>query len=231
MLLNYHGKYDDMSTLTHELGHAMQSYYSNRTQPYPMADYPTFVAEVASTFNESLLVDHMLRSIGDDDTRLSLLGSYLENIKGTVFRQTQFAEFELAMHEMGQRGEPITGSALAELYLGITKKYYGHDAGVAVVDDYVAHEWSFIPHFYRDFYVFQYATSFTASEALAQKVKTGDADAVRRYLTFLSAGGSKYPIELLRDAGVDMTTDEPLDLTIREMERVMDEMEALLARR
>jgi oligoendopeptidase F len=231
MLLNYHGKYDDMSTLTHELGHAMQSYYSNRTQPYPMADYPTFVAEVASTFNESLLVDHMLRSIGDDDTRLSLLGSYLENIKGTVFRQTQFAEFELAMHEMGQRGEAITGAALAELYLGITKKYYGHDAGVAVVDDYVAHEWSFIPHFYRDFYVFQYATSFTASEALAQKVKTGDADTVRRYMTFLSAGGSKYPIELLRDAGVDMTTDEPLDLTIREMERVMDEMDALLARR
>jgi oligoendopeptidase F len=231
MLLNYHGKYDDMSTLTHELGHAMQSYYSNRTQPYPMADYPTFVAEVASTFNESLLVDHMLRSIGDADTRLSLLGSYLENIKGTVFRQTQFAEFELAMHEMGQRGEAITGAALAELYLGITKKYYGHDAGVAVVDDYVAHEWSFIPHFYRDFYVFQYATSFTASEALAQKVKTGDADTVRRYMTFLSAGGSKYPIELLRDAGVDMTTDEPLDLTIREMERVMDEMDALLARR
>jgi oligoendopeptidase F len=173
----------------------------------------------------------MLRSIGDADTRLSLLGSYLENIKGTVFRQTQFAEFELAMHEMGQRGEAITGAALAELYLGITKKYYGHDAGVAVVDDYVAHEWSFIPHFYRDFYVFQYATSFTASEALAQKVKTGDADTVRRYMTFLSAGGSKYPIELLRDAGVDMTTDEPLDLTIREMERVMDEMDALLARR
>lgn len=231
MLLNYNGKYDDMSTLAHELGHAMQSYYSARTQPYPMADYPTFVAEVASTFNESLLVDHMLRTIDDDDTRLSLLGSYLENIKGTVFRQTQFAEFELAMHQMGERGQPITGAALAELYLEITKKYYGHDAGVTVVDDYVAHEWSFIPHFYRDFYVFQYATSFTASEALAQKVKTGDADAVARYMDFLSAGGSRYPIDLLRDAGVDMTTDEPLDLTIREMNRVMDEMERLLAGR
>jgi oligoendopeptidase F len=231
MLLNYHGKYDDMSTLTHELGHAMQSYYSNKTQPYPMADYPTFVAEVASTFNESLLVDHMLRSIDDNETRLSLLGSYLENIKGTVFRQTQFAEFELAMHEMGQQGQPITGSALAALYLGITKRYYGHDAGVTAVDDYVAHEWSFIPHFYRDFYVFQYATSFTASEALAQKVKAGDVDSVRRYMTFLSAGGSKYPIALLNDAGVDMTTDEPLDLTMREMNRVMDEMEALLVRR
>jgi oligoendopeptidase F len=173
----------------------------------------------------------MLKTIDDDSARLSLLGSYLENIKGTVFRQTQFAEFELAMHEMAQKGQPITGSALAALYLGITRKYYGHDAGVAVVDDFVAHEWSFIPHFYRDFYVFQYATSFTASEALAQKVKAGDPGAVSRYMTFLSAGGSKYPIDLLKDAGVDMTTDEPLDLTLREMNRVMDEMEELLARR
>jgi oligoendopeptidase F len=135
------------------------------------------------------------------------------------------------MHEMAAKGQPITGAALASLYLDITKKYYGHDTGVTVVDDYVAHEWSFIPHFYRDFYVFQYATSFTASEALAQKVKAGDAEAVKKYLAFLAAGGSKYPIDLLRDAGVDMTTDEPLDLTIREMNRVMDEMEALLARR
>src|SRR5690606_31520750 len=144
---------------------------------------------------------------------------------------TQFAEFELAMHRMAQEGRPLTGAALAELYMEITKKYYGHDAGVTVVDDYIAHEWSFIPHFYRDFYVFQYATSFTASEALAQKVKEGDADAVRRYLDFLKSGGSKYPIDLLRDAGVDMTTDEPLDLTIREMNRVMDQMERLLEAR
>jgi oligoendopeptidase F len=228
MLLNYHGKYDDVSTLTHELGHAMQSYYSNRTQPYPMADYPTFVAEVASTFNESLLVDYMLTRVNDTPTRLSLLGSYLENVKGTVFRQTQFAEFELARHEMAQQGQPITGSALAERYAGITRKYYGHDDGVCVVDDYVAHEWSLIPHFYREFYVFHYATSFTASEALAQRVKAGDPGAVDRYMAFLAAGGSKYPIDLLRDAGVDMTTDEPLDLTIREMDRVMDEVEALL---
>jgi oligoendopeptidase F len=231
MLLNYNGKYDDMSTLAHELGHTMQSYFSNRSQPYPTAGYPTFVAEVASTFNESLLVDHMLRTMTDDAARLSLLGSYLENIKGTVFRQTQFAEFELAMHRMAKEGRPITGDALAALYYDITKRYYGHDQGVCVVDDYVAHEWSFVPHFYRDFYVFQYATSFTASEALAQKVKSGDADATRRYLAFLAAGGSKYPIDLLKDAGVDMTTGEPLELTIREMNRVMDEMESILARR
>ena len=231
MLINFNGKYADVSTIAHELGHTMQSYYSNKAQPYPLASYPIFVAEVASTFNESLLIDHVLRNIKDDDTRLALLGNYLENIKGTVFRQTQFAEFELRLHEMAGKGEPITGAALSKLYLDITRKYYGHDKGVAVVDDYIANEWSFIPHFYRDFYVFQYATSFMASEALAAKVKAGDKTAKERYLKFLSAGGSAYPIDLLREAGVDMTTDEPLDLTIKTMNRVMDEMEAIIARR
>ena len=231
MLINYNGKYEDMSTLAHELGHTMQSYFSNKTQPYPTADYPMFVAEVASTFNESLLIDHMLKTIKDDNTRLSILGNYLENIKGTVFRQTQFAEFELRMHEMAQKGQPMTGESLAKLYMDITKRYYGHDQNICIVDDYIAHEWSYIPHFYRDFYVFQYATSFTASEALAQKVKAGDADAMKRYLTFLSSGGSKYPIDLLKDAGVDMTTDDPLNLTIREMNRVMDQMDAILTKK
>ena len=229
ILMNYNGRYDDMSTLAHELGHTMHSYYSNQAQPYWMSGYPIFVAEVASTFNESLLMDHMLETITDDATRLSLLGNYVESIKGTVFRQTQFAEFELRMHEMAAQGQPITGDALAKLYLGITKRYYGHDAGVSVVDDYIAHEWSYIPHFYREFYVFQYATSFTASEALAQNVKEGDAEATKRYLGFLAGGGSQYPIDLLRDAGVDMTTGEPLDRTMKEMNRVMDEMERLLA--
>jgi oligoendopeptidase F len=135
------------------------------------------------------------------------------------------------MHEMSQKGQPVTGDSLARLYMDITKRYYGHDQKICIVDDYVAHEWSFIPHFYRDFYVFQYATSFTASEALAAKVKTGDKAATARYLAFLSAGGSKYPIDLLKDAGVDMTTDEPLDLTVRTMNRVMDEMERILAKR
>jgi oligoendopeptidase F len=231
MLINYKKHYDDVSTLAHELGHTMQSYFSNRTQPYPLAGYPIFVAEVASTFNENLLIDHMLKTIKDPDARLSILGNYLEGIKGTVFRQTQFAEFELRMHEMAQKGQPITGEALAKLYLDITRKYYGHDQGVCVVDDYIAHEWSYVPHFYRDFYVFQYATSFTASAALAEKVKAGDPDARKRYLAFLSAGGSKYPIDLLKDAGVDMTTDEPLTLTMKEMNRVMDEMERLLQAR
>ncbi len=231
MLLNYLGQYNDVSTLAHELGHTMQSYYSNKTQPFPLADYPIFVAEVASTFNEALLIDYMLKEIKDDATRLSLLGSYLEGAKATVFRQTQFAEFELRMHEMALKGTPITGDALAKLYFDITKRYYGHDQKVVIVDDYVANEWSYIPHFYSNFYVYQYATSFTAAEALAAKVTAGDEATKKRYLAFLAAGGSKYPIDLLKEAGVDMTTDEPLDLTIKRMNQVMDEMEAILAKK
>jgi len=230
MLLNYLGQYNDVSTLAHELGHTMQSYYSNKTQPYVTAGYPTFVAEVASTFNEALLIDYMLKRIKDTPTRLSILGNYLEGIKATVFRQTQFAEFELKMHQMAEKGQPIVGDALAKLYMDITKRYYGHDQGVCVVDDYIANEWSYIPHFYQPFYVFQYATSFTASAALEAKLKS-DPEARKRYLTFLSAGGSKYPIDLLKDAGVDMTTNEPLDLAMARMNKVMDEMEQLLAKK
>ena len=228
MLLNYNGQYADMSTLTHELGHTMHSYLSNKTQPFATADYPIFVAEVASTFNEGLLIDHVLKSVKDDAVKLSLLGNYLENIKGTVFRQTQFAEFELRLHEMAEKGQPLTGDVLSELYDSIVKKYYGHDAGVCVVDDYVAHEWAFIPHFYRAYYVYQYATSFTASAALSERVLAGDAATKDRFIRFLSSGGSKYPIDLLKEAGVDMTTREPLDLTIQKMNRVMDDREKLL---
>ena len=228
MLINYNGKYEDMSTIAHELGHTMHSYFSNKTQSYALASYPIFVAEVASTFNEALLNDYMLKKIKDDATRLSLLGNYLEGIKGTVFRQTQFAEFELRMHEMVEKGEPLTGDSLSKLYGEIVKKYYGNDQGVCIVDDYVANEWAYIPHFYNSYYVFQYATSFTASSALSEKVLAGEPGATERYLKFISAGKSKYPIELLKDAGVDMTTDEPLELTVKKMNRVMDEMEKLL---
>lgn len=231
MLINFNGKYNDVSTVTHELGHTMQSYLSNKNQPFHLASYPIFVAEVASTFNEALLIDYMLKTINDDSARLSLLGNYLEGIKGTVFRQTQFAEFEQRIHQMAEKGEPLTGESLGKAYLEITRKYYGHDKNICIVDEYVQHEWAFIPHFYLNFYVFQYATSFTASAALSEKVLAGDPAATKRYLAFLSAGGSKYPIDLLKDAGVDMTTDEPLRLTLQKMNRVMDEMEKLLARK
>ncbi len=228
MLINYNGRYDDMSTVAHEMGHTMQSYFSNKTQPFATAGYPIFVAEVASTFNEALLINYMLGQIKDPAQRLSLLGSYLEGAKGTVFRQTQFAEFELKMHEMAEKGEPITGDALDQLYMDISKRYYGHDQGVCIVDDEVKHEWAYIPHFYRNYYVYQYATSFTASAALSEKVLAGDKTAIANYLKFLSAGGSKYPIDLLKDAGVDMTTAQPLELTMKKMNRIMDEIEATL---
>jgi oligoendopeptidase F len=228
VLMNYQQQYSDLSTLAHELGHAMHSHFSNRMQPFPTAGYHTFVAEVASTFNEALLHHHLVRHEPDPATRLSLLGTYLESLKGTVFRQTQFAEFELRMHERAWQGEALTGPALAELYLAITRRYYGHDAGVCLVGDEVAHEWSYVPHFYREFYVFQYATSFTAAAALSSRVLEGDEAATARYLTFLGSGGSDYPIALLQQAGVDMTSDDPLDRTIARMHAVMDEMEALV---
>jgi oligoendopeptidase F len=228
LLLNYNGQYADMSTMAHELGHAMHSYFSGKNQPYATYNSPLFVAEVASTFNEALLIDHMLKQITDPKVKLALLGNYLENVKGTVFRQTQFAEFELRMHEMAESGQPLNGDVLSKLYLDITRKYYGHDAKVCIVDDYVGAEWEYIDHFYRLFYVYQYATSFTASTALSEKVLSGAPDAVKHYRTFLASGGSKYPIDLLKDAGVDMTTSEPLDLTIRKMDRVLDEIEKLL---
>ena len=230
ILMNYNGKYNDMSTLTHELGHTMQSYFSNKHQPYPLADYPIFVAEVASTFNEALLIDYTLKNIKDDETRLSILGNYLEGIKGTVFRQTQFAEFELRIHELAEKGEALTGERFNEIYSEITRKYYGHDKGICIVDDEVKAEWAYIPHFYYNFYVFQYATSFTASAALSEKALQGEKGAIDKYMKFLSAGGSDYPIELLKVAGVDMTTSQPFELTMQKMNRVMDEIEEILKR-
>jgi oligoendopeptidase F len=135
------------------------------------------------------------------------------------------------VHDTAEKGEPISGEVLDELYADITRKYYGHQTGVSIVDDYIAHEWKFVPHFYRNYYVFQYATSFTASSALAEKVRGGDPAATKRYLSFLAAGGSKYPIDLVKDAGIDMTTDEPLELTMKKMNRIMDEIEKLLAKK
>ena len=231
MLLNYNGKYDDVSTLAHELGHTMHSYLSNTKQPYATADYSIFVAEVASTLNEALLLEYMLKTISDDKVRLILLGNYLDGIRGTLFRQTQFAEFEWRIHEKVERGEALTGDALSELYDSINKKYYGHEAGVCIVDDEIKCEWAHIPHFYYNFYVYQYATSFTASSAISELILSGDNVATKRYLELLSSGGSDYPINLLKNAGVDMTTSAPFEATMRKMNRVMDEIEQLLRSR
>lgn len=228
MLLNYNGQYNDVSTTAHELGHTMQSYYSNKTQPFPLADYPIFTAEVASTFNEDLLNNYMVSKITDDNVKLSLLMSRLDGFKGTLFRQTQFAEFELAIHEKAEAGEPLTSDVLNKIYGDILRKYYGHDKGVCIIDDLYSVEWSYIPHFYYNFYVYQYATSFTASSALAEKVRSNEKGALDKYLQFISAGGSDYPIELLKKAGVDMTSSEPFDKAIASMNHIMDEIEAIL---
>jgi oligoendopeptidase F len=226
--LNYDNLYDGVSTMAHELGHTMQSYLSNKKQPYPLADYQTFVAEVASTFNEVLLFNYMLKNETNDDIKLSLLMNWLDGFKGTLFRQTQFAEFELKIHEAAEQGLPLTGETFSKMYLDIVKAYYGNDKGVCKIDDYVGMEWAFIPHFYYNFYVYQYSTSFTASISLAEKVMSGDKIALDKYIEFLSAGGSAYPIELLKNAGVDMTSSEPMDKTIASMNKVMDEIEKIL---
>ena len=217
--------------MAHELGHTMQSYLSNKKQPYPLADYQIFVAEVASTFNEVLLFNYMLKNETNDDIKLSLLMNWLDSFKGTLFRQTQFAEFELKIHEAAEKGLPLTGETFSKMYKDIVKAYYGHDQGICNVDDYIEMEWAFIPHFYYNFYVYQYSTSFTASISLAEKVLSGDQNALAKYIEFLSAGGSDYPIELLKKAGVDMTTSEPFEKTIESMNKVMDEIEEILNKR
>jgi oligoendopeptidase F len=230
ILLNYNGRYEDVSTLAHEMGHALHSYYANKSQPFPLADYSTFVAEVASTFSETLLIHKMLQEVKEDDVRLSLLMHYLDGIKGTVFRQTQFAEFELRMHEKADRGAPLTGDTFTRLYGDLLKQYYGHDQGVCQIDDLYAVEWAYVPHFYSNFYVYQYSTSFTAATALAEDVFRGAEGAAQRYLDFLRAGGCDYPIEILKRAGVDMTSSEPFRKTMAAMNRTMDEIETILAR-
>jgi oligoendopeptidase F len=231
-LQSFTGNYDDVSTTAHESGHTIHTYFSDKTQPYVNHDYATFVAEVASTLNEKLLLQDMLRREKDKNTQLFLLGSYLDNLRTTLFRQTLFAEFELAIHEKSEHGETLTGENLSALYLDLVRSYYGHDAGICRVDDRYAVEWSFIDHFFYNFYVFQYATSIVAGTSLAngildeadRKKGTAKRDA---YLRLLSSGSSKYPIDLLKDAGVDMTTSAPFQAAMREMNSVMDEIEKL----
>lgn len=230
LLLNYTGDYDSVSTLAHEWGHAMHSVLS-RAQPYAKSDYATFIAEIASTFNEALLLDEMLRNAKSDDERLFYLGSSLEGLRTTYFRQAQFAEFELAIHTQVEKGEPLTGDSLNATYLDILKRYYGHEAGVTRIDDAYGVEWAYVPHFFYDFYVYQYATSIAASSLLSEDVLSGKKGALDRYLTLLRAGGSDDPYPLLVKAGVDLATPAPYDALARRMNEIMDEMEAILAKK
>ncbi len=235
-LMNFNGTWSEVSTLAHESGHSMHTYLSNASQPYATSNYSIFVAEVASTLNENLLFHHVLDQTKDDATRLYLLSSYLDTMRTTLFRQTLFAEFELKVHEAVERGEPLTKDSLDALYLKLVREYYGSEQGVVKVADTYASEWAFIPHFYYNFYVYQYATSMIGGMTLAENiigrpaVASGKAAQGRdAYLRLLSSGSSKYPIELLKDAGVDMTTSRPFEAAMREMNRIMDEIERIYA--
>ena len=233
-LLNFNGLYEDLSTLAHESGHSMHPFLSYATQPFPTSEYAIFVAEVASTLNENLLLHYMLDKAKDDGARLFLLGSHLDNMRQTLFRQTQFADFELAIHEAAEKGDTLTGENLTSRYLEMVRKYYGHAQGACQVDDLIGVEWALVHHFHYDFYVFQYATSLVASTSIARairdEVKKGKTAARDAYLNMLKAGGSTYPIDLLKGAGVDMTTSAPFDAAMAEMNATMDEMEKILAR-
>lgn len=228
--LNYNDRFPDMSMLAHELGHAIHSYYADKTQPYPLAGYSSFNAEIAATVNEALLIDHVIQTIDDPKEKLALLGSFVEAFRTTVFRQTLFAEFEMVVNEKAENGESLSGERFSEIYLNLLKKYYGHAEGASVIDDQFGHEWAFISHFFLRYYNYQYATSYAASLAIAEKMETGGKEMVKRYIDFLSAGGSDAPITLLQNLGIDMTTNGPFELAMARMKTALDEMERILSK-
>ena len=225
VLLNYNGTLDDMFTLAHEMGHAMHSYYSNETQPYIYAEYKIFVAEVASTCNEILLMEYLLEHTTDQKERAYLLNHYLDSFKGTVYRQTQFAEYEMLTNRMSEEGESLNADNLSKLYLDLNKKYYGDEI---VSDDEIAYEWARIPHFYYNFYVYQYATSYCAAYSVAHKILEKGAPAVERYKKFLSSGCSQAPVELLKIAGVNLETPAPIQDALDAFGKIIDEMTVLV---
>ncbi len=226
ILMNFQNKRESMYTLAHELGHSMHSYFTRTNQPYQYGDYTIFVAEVASTLNEGLLTHYLLKNTKDQATRISLLNHSLEGLRGTLYRQTMFAEFEQKIHNYAEQGQPLTADTLTEIYAGLNKQYYG---GEVVIDELIGIEWARIPHFYYNFYVYQYATGISAASALVQQILHEGQPAVDRYLKFLSSGSSDYSIELLKKAGVDMTSPEPIRQAFGLFESYLSQMEALLS--
>lgn len=225
VLLNHNDTLDNMFTLAHEMGHAMHSYYSNENQPYIYSQYKIFVAEVASTCNEVLLMQYLLSNTTDKKERAYLLNHYLDSFKGTLYRQTMFAEFEMQTNRMAEEGESITSDGLSKLYHELNQKYYGPDM---VSDPQIAYEWARIPHFYYNFYVYQYATGFSAAVALATGILNEGAPAVERYKKFLSGGCSQSPVELLKIAGVNMEEPKAVQDALDVFGKVLDEMETLI---
>jgi len=230
VLINYVGDYESVSTISHEWGHGMHTILADHAQPYPTSEYPIFTAEIASTLNENLLLDHMLKVATSDDEKLYYLGSALENLRATFFRQAMFAEFELAIHEAVEKGEPLSGARLTKIYGDILRKYHGDKEGVLKIDDFVTVEWAYIPHFYRDFYVYQYATSIAASSAFADMILKGQPGAVDTYLSVLKAGASDHPYDIVKRAGVDLATPAPYEALVAHMNSIMDQIEAILAK-
>ena len=227
ILTNFTGTLDSVSTIAHEMGHSMHTWHSNHAQPPQYANYTLFVAEVASTVNENLMIEQLLKKEQEPHARLALLNQYLENFKGTVYRQTMFAEFEREAHAMAERGEALNPAALNALYRRLIADYFGPDL---VMDDEVQYEWARIPHFYRNFYVYKYATGYSTAVALSEGILNEGEPAVKRYREFLSMGGSAYPLDELRHAGVDLTTPAPVDAALNKFERILDDAEATLAR-
>ncbi|MBB6216276.1 oligoendopeptidase F [Anaerosolibacter carboniphilus] len=222
VLLNYQDSIHDLFTLAHEMGHSLHTYYSNHHQPYPYAGYKIFVAEVASTVNEALLMEHLLGHLKEPNTRMYLLNHYLEQFRGTLYRQTMFAEFEKITHEKVESGEALTPELLNEIYAELNRKYYGPNI---VIDEEIQLEWARIPHFYNAFYVYKYATGYSAAISLSQQILKEGTPAVQRYINFLKGGGSNYPIELLKGAGVDMTTTKPIHQALEVFAKLLDELE------
>lgn len=231
VLMNYNDDYDSVTTIAHEWGHALHSYLASRAQPFVTSRYAIFVGEIASTFNEELLLQQMLKQAKTDEERLFYLGNALEQIRATFFRQAMFAEFERSIHARVDAGEPLSGEALTKTYCDILKRYHGAQEGVVAIDDRYCVEWAYIPHFYNAFYVYQYATSIAAASLFAQRVERGEPGALERYLELLRAGGSDYPYELVKKAGVDLATPAPYQALFARMNAIMDEIEAILAKR
>ena len=226
IMTNFTGTLDSVSTIAHEMGHSMHTWHSNHSQPPHYAEYTLFVAEVASTVNENLLVEYLLKTEQDPRERLALLNQYLENFKGTVFRQVMFAEFEKTAHEMAERGEALDPGSLNTLYAGLVRDYFGP---ALTMDEEVQYEWARIPHFYRPFYVYKYATGYTSAVALSEAVRSGGPQAVARYLDFLSMGGSADPLDELRHAGVDLASPAPVHAALQKFEKVLAQAQELAA--
>jgi oligoendopeptidase F len=225
VLLNYNATLNNVFTLAHEMGHAIHSYYSDKEQPYIYAGYKIFVAEVASTCNESLLIDHLLKTTKDKKEKAYLINHFLEKFKGTLFRQVMFAEFEMITHKMVEDGESLTSEALCKIYHDLNVAYFGDDI---VIDPEIDMEWARIPHFYNAFYVYQYATGYSAAIALSRRILSEGTPAVEDYIRFLSSGSSNYPMELLKTAGVDMSTKEPVHQALQLFSELLTQMEELM---